>query len=57
MYFRVWLVSVFFDSLLKQIFQLASCTIHYDINNKYRVNDCCLMPTQQFFSYIMVRTS
>jgi hypothetical protein len=22
-----------------------------------RVNDCCLTPTQQFFSYIMARTS
>jgi hypothetical protein len=22
-----------------------------------RVSDCCLRPTQQFFSYIMVRTS
>ena len=37
-----------------------------DANNLYlngkkkgseRVSDCCLMPTQQFFSYIMARTS
>jgi hypothetical protein len=26
-------------------------------NNKIGVSDCCLMPTQQFFSYIMPRTS
>jgi hypothetical protein len=25
-------------------------------NIEFRASDCCLMPTQQFFSYIMART-
>ena len=29
---------------------------HIDANEN-RVSDCCLTPTQQFFSYIMARTS
>jgi hypothetical protein len=42
--------------LLKSLVNTNSCTCK-SANKRRYVNDCCLMPTQQFFSYIMARTS
>jgi hypothetical protein len=30
---------------------------HFGKKERWCVSDCCLMPTQQFFSYIMARAS
>ena len=40
----------------RAIFQSNAICVRY-INNKEWVSDCCLMPTHQFFSSIMARTS
>ena len=33
------------------------CFVEVESSNDIILSDCCLMPTQQFFSYIMARTS
>ena len=46
----ILLISVAVDSLLTYLIKNQRPTW-------VRVNECCLMPTQQFFNYIMARTS